>query len=72
MTDPVGKIGFNYSTDLMKQTKHVILVGEWLSFAKFMYECQIFISSLPNINWLKYILTVGKIYRFNRLRLKAT
>ena len=21
MTDPVGKIGFNYSTDLMKQTK---------------------------------------------------
>ena len=28
-------------------------------------------SSLPNINWLKYILTVGKIYRFNRLWLKA-
>ena len=30
------------------------LVGEWLSFAKFMYKCQIFIiSSLPNINWFK-------------------
>ena len=70
MTDPVGKIGFNYSTDLMKHTK-TCYSGKWLSFAKFMSKCQIFISSLPNINWLKYILTAGKIYRFNRLRLKA-
>ena len=66
MTDPVGKIRFNYSTDLMKQTK-TCYSGGGVFFAKFMYKCQIFISSLPNINWLKYILTVGKIYIFNRL-----
>ena len=38
MTDPIGKIGFNYSTDLMKQTKTCYSGGGegWLSFAKFM------------------------------------
>ena len=60
MTDPVGKIEFNYSTDLVKQTNNVILVGEWLSFAKFMYKCQIFISSLPNINCMVKIHSLSR------------
>ena len=34
MTDPVGKIGFNYNTDLMKQTKTCYSGGGMAVFCK--------------------------------------
>ena len=34
MADPVGKIGFNYSTDLMKQTKTCYSGGGVAVFCK--------------------------------------